>query len=60
MSDETKRLDMQESGKTEEKKDAEGQGMYHLYCPKCGNTWWSPNWDNYCPKWGCYGKPERM
>ena len=42
-------------------KDAEAQGgMYHLYCPKCGHTWYSPRWDNYCPKWGCTGSAKRM
>lgn len=42
-------------------KDAEAQGsMYHLYCSKCGHTWYSPSWDNYCPKWGCTGRAKRM
>lgn len=42
-------------------KDAEAQSsLYHLYCPKCGHTWYSPNWDTWCPKWGCTGRAKRM
>lgn len=44
----------------EEAKDAEAQGMYHLYCPKCGHVWYSPSWDTWCPKWGCTGRAKRM
>ena len=39
---------------------AEAQSMYHLYCDKCGHTWWSPSWDNYCPRWGCTGHARKM
>ena len=59
MSEEMKQTEEQKSA--DANKDAEAQGsMYHLYCPKCGHTWYSPNWDNYCPKWGCTGRAKRM
>ena len=59
MGDEVKQADAQEHA--EAKKDAEAQGsMCHLYCPKCGHTWYSPSCDNYCPKWGCTGRAKRM
>ena len=35
-------------------------GVYHLYCDRCGHTWYSSRWDNYCPKWGCNGSAKRM
>lgn len=60
MSDEVKKPEPQDPAKDDEKKNAEAEGMYHLYCPKCGHTWWSPSWDNYCPKWGCTGQARRM
>ena len=62
MSEEQKPAEADKSAETsaKEKKDAEGQGMYHLYCPKCGHSWYSPSWDNYCPKWGCTGHAKRM
>ena len=34
--------------------------MKHLYCPRCGHEWYSPNWDSYCPKSGCLGRPKPM
>lgn len=37
-----------------------GDSVYHLYCPKCGHTWFSSHWDNYCPRWGCTGQARRM
>ena len=59
MSGETKQTDSEKS--VEATRDAEAQGsMYHLYCPKCGHTWYSPRWDNYCPQWGCTGRAKRM
>ena len=59
MSEEMKQAGEQKP--VEANKDAEAQGsLYHLYCPKCGHTWYSPSWDNYCPKWGCTGRAKRM
>ena len=52
--------DAHEEIKTEEKKDAEGQGLYHLYCDKCGWNGYMDHWPTYCPKWGCTGHLHRM
>ena len=27
-----------------------------LYCEKCGHTWYSPRWDDWCPKCGNRGR----
>lgn len=56
---------MTEADKDKEKvievdpKEAEAQGADRYYCPKCGYTFYSPSWPNYCPKWGCTGRPRR-
>lgn len=60
MSEELKNAETTEESKAEVNKDAEGQGSYHLMCTKCGHTWWSPYWDNYCPKYGCSGSARRI
>lgn len=39
---------------------AEAQGRYHLYCDKCGHTWWSDNWPTYCVRWGCTGHAHQL
>ena len=44
----------------EEKKEAQGQGVYHVYCPKCGWTGYYHDYGCYCPKTGCTGRLVRM
>ena len=58
MNDEVKKPETPDAGNSEEKKEAEGQKIYNLYCSKCGHTWASSRWDNYCPRWGCYGEAK--
>ncbi len=59
MSEETKpaNADISADG---EKKDAEGQGIYRVYCDKCG---WSGYYHDYnctCRNVGCYGTLRRI
>lgn len=41
-------------------KPSSGSRMKHFYCPVCGHTWYSPDWPSYCPKSGCFGRPQEM
>ena len=43
-----------------EKKDAEGQGVYHVYCNRCGWTGYYHDYNCYCPRSGCYGTLIRL
>lgn len=44
----------------ERKQQTFGGRMKHLYCPKCGHSWYSPSWDRWCPKTGCTGSPQEV
>lgn len=61
MSDEQKPAEAEKTTETpvEEKKDADGQSIDRVYCPKCGYTGYG-QWGSYCPKWGCTGRLVRM
>lgn len=45
-------VEVNEEIKTEEKKDAEGEGTYHLKCSHCGASWWNSYWNSTCPRCG--------
>lgn len=56
MSEEQKPAESQ----AEEKKDAEGQTVYHVYCDKCGWTGYHTNYLCYCIRGGCTGTLRRL
>ena len=62
MSEEQKPAEAAKPAETpaEEKKDAEGQGVYKVYCDKCGWTGYYSNYLCYCPRGGCTGTLRRL
>ena len=43
-----------------EKRDAEGQAVYHVYCNECGWTGYYHDYNCHCPKTGCRGWLKKL
>ena len=40
--------------------EVSADSIYHLYCPKCGRTWYSERWNGVCTSATCNGSPRKL